>query len=102
VAFSDEEAATGYSNDLRVRVGAHKVPGICEAIEAAGESRSTCRPIRRTSIRSSSSFAKLKALLRKAAERSVDALWNRIADLLAALTPDERANYCRNAGYAPR
>jgi transposase len=45
-------------------------------------------------------FAKLKALLRKAAERSVDALWTRIATLLTAFPPDECANYFRNAGYA--
>jgi transposase len=45
-------------------------------------------------------FAKLKALLRKAAERSVDALWNRIANLLDAFTAHECANYFRNAGYA--
>jgi transposase len=45
-------------------------------------------------------FAKLKALLRKAAERSVEGLWNRIAALLDAFSPDECANYFRNAGYA--
>ena len=45
-------------------------------------------------------FAKLKARLRKAAERSVDALWTRIATLLTAFPPDECANYFRNAGYA--
>ena len=45
-------------------------------------------------------FAKLKALLRKAAERSVEGLWNRIACLLDAFTPDECVNYFRNAGYA--
>ena len=44
-------------------------------------------------------FAKLKALLRKAAERSVEGLWNRIACLLEAFQPDECANF-RNAGYA--
>ena len=45
-------------------------------------------------------FAKLKALLRKAAERSVDDLWNQIAALLGAFTPNECANYFRNLGYA--
>jgi transposase len=45
-------------------------------------------------------FAKLKALLRKAAERSVESLWNRIACLLNALPPDECANYFHNSGYA--
>jgi len=47
-------------------------------------------------------FAKLKALLRKAAERSVEDLWYRIARLHDAFLPDECANYFRNAGYAAR
>ena len=45
-------------------------------------------------------FAKLKALLRKAAEREIDALWTRIGKLLDAFTTDECAAYLRHAGYA--
>lgn len=45
-------------------------------------------------------FAKLKLLLRKAAERSVDATWRRIGTLLDAFPPQECANYLRNSGYA--
>jgi transposase len=45
-------------------------------------------------------FAKLKALLRKAAERTVDSVCERIGTLLDAFTPDECANYLKNAGYA--
>ena len=45
-------------------------------------------------------FAKLKHLLRKAAERSSNATWRRIASLLNALPPSECANYLRNSGYA--
>ena len=44
-------------------------------------------------------FAKLKTLLRKAAERSVEAVWKRIGDLLDRFPPAECANYLRNAGY---
>ena len=44
-------------------------------------------------------FAKLKALLRKAAERTVDGLWNAIGQLLDLFPPDECANYLANAGY---
>ena len=47
-------------------------------------------------------FAKLKVLLRKAAERSIEDLWNRIANLLDVFTPSECANYFRNARYAPQ
>jgi len=45
-------------------------------------------------------FAKLKTLLRKAAERSITATWQRIGTLLDAFTPQECANYIVNAGYA--
>lgn len=45
-------------------------------------------------------FAKLKTLLRKADERSIDATWRRIGDLLCAFTADECAAYLRHAGYA--
>ncbi len=45
-------------------------------------------------------FAKLKALLRKAAERSVEATWRRIGELLDCFTPTECANYLANSGYA--
>ena len=45
-------------------------------------------------------FAKLKALLRKAAERTVEATWKRIGSLLHTFKPTECAAYFRNAGYA--
>ena len=47
-------------------------------------------------------FAKLKALLRKAARRSTDAIWHQIGSLLGAFSPQECANYFRNAGYASK
>jgi hypothetical protein len=46
-------------------LSAHKVPGIREAIEAAVQSCFTCLPIRRTSIRSSSSLPKSKPCCEK-------------------------------------
>ena len=45
-------------------------------------------------------FAKLKALLRKAAERTVDALWDTIGQTLDTFTPQECINYFKHAGYA--
>src|ERR1700730_7683771 len=44
-------------------------------------------------------FAKLKALLRKAAKRSVDALWNKIGEFLHTLSSTECANYFASSGY---
>ena len=44
-------------------------------------------------------FAKLKHLLRKAAARTLQAICTAIGQSLTAFTPDECANYFRNAGY---
>ena len=45
-------------------------------------------------------FAKLKHLLRQAAERTIEATWKRIGEILRRFTPAECANYLVNAGYA--
>jgi len=45
-------------------------------------------------------FAKLKAFLRKAAERSIPCLQRRIASLIPSFSARECANYFRHAGYA--
>lgn len=81
-------------------LSAHKVSGVREAIEATGSKLLYLPPYSPDFNPIEQLFAKLKALLRKAAERSVDALWNRIAYLLDAFAPQECANYFRNAGYA--
>ena len=81
-------------------LSAHKVPGIREAIEAAGAKLLYLPPYSPDFNPIEQLFAKLKALLRRAAERSIESLWNRIACLLDAFQPDECANYFRNSGYA--
>jgi len=45
-------------------------------------------------------FAKLKTLLRKADERTIEDTWKRIGSLLDRFTPAEWANYLNNSGYA--
>jgi len=45
-------------------------------------------------------FAKLKTLLRNAAEPTVEATWQRIGGLLNCFTPQDCANYIRKAGDA--
>ena len=45
-------------------------------------------------------FAKLKTLMRKTAARSLEAITQAVAQILATYTPAECANYLRNAGYA--
>ena len=78
---------------------AHKVAGVAEAIRAAGASllylpaySPDLNPIEQL-------FAKLKALLRKAAARTRDALWNTIGVLLDQFTPEECESYITNPGY---
>ena len=43
--------------------------------------------------------AKLRALLRKAAERTVEGLWTALGSLIDAFTPVECTNYFQAAGY---
>ena len=44
-------------------------------------------------------FAKLKHWLRKAAQRTTEAVYDAIAPILSAVSPAECANYFANAGY---
>lgn len=80
-------------------LSSHKVVGVREAIEAAGAELRYLPPYSPDLNPIEQLFAKLKALLRKIAARSVDALWTAIGDLLDTFTPDECRNYLRHAGY---
>jgi transposase len=82
-------------------LSSHKVTGVRKLIEVTGARLLYLPPYSPDFNPIEQVFAKLKALLRKAAERSIDALWNRIGDLLNAFAPVECANYFRNAGYEP-
>jgi transposase len=77
----------------------HKALGVREAIEAAGATLLYLPPYSPDLNPIEHAFAKLKALLRKAAERSIDALWTRIGTLLDDFTPQQCAAYLRHAGY---
>jgi transposase len=82
-------------------LSAHKVKGVRKLIEARGAKLIYLPPYSPDLNPIEMVFAKLKALLRKAAERTRDALWDRIGLLLNAFTPTECANYLAHAGYAP-
>ena len=77
----------------------HKAAGVREAIEAAGAKLLYLPPYSPDFNPIELLFAKLKALLRKAAERSIEALWTRIGKLLDQITADECAAYLRHDGY---
>ena len=80
---------------------AHKGRLVREAIEAVGASLLYLPPYSPDFNPIENAFAKLKALLRKAAERTVKGLWTAIGRLLDAFTPAECANYFEAAGYNP-
>ena len=77
----------------------HKVAGVREAIAATGavflllpSYSPDQNPIEQV-------FAKLKAMLRKTAPRSREALWRSIGSIVSAYPPQECANHLRNCGY---
>jgi transposase len=77
----------------------HKVAGVMEAIQAADATMfflpaysPDLNPIEQV-------FSKLKALLRKAAERTVPNLWRRIRSILRSISEKECLNFFRHAGY---
>jgi transposase len=80
----------------------HRVAGVQETIEAAG---ATLRYLPKYSPDLNPiemAFSKLKAHLRKAAERTIPHLSRRIGTLMAAFSPQECTNYFKHAGYASR
>jgi transposase len=77
----------------------HKVSGVREAIESVG---ATLRYLPQYSPDLNPielSFSKIKAHLRKAAERTVSRLWRRIGTITRSLSANECANYFAHAGY---
>lgn len=80
-------------------LGSHKVAGVRQAIEAKGARLLYLPPYSPDLNPIEQAFAKLKALLRKAAARSIEALWIAIGTVLDHFSPTECANYLANSGY---
>jgi transposase len=80
-------------------LSSHKGPRVRELIETAGASLRYLPPYSPDFNPIENAFAKLKALLRKAAERTLEGLWTAIGRLLHSFTPGECANYFAAAGY---
>jgi transposase len=74
-------------------LASHKAPAVRNAIDAAGARLLFLPPYSRDFNPIENAFAKLKALLRKAAERTVDGLSATIGILIHLFTPTECANY---------
>jgi transposase len=81
-------------------LAAHKVAGVRQAIERVGARLVYLPPYSPDFNPIEQAFAKLKWLLRSAAQRTVDGLHQAIADALVQFPPVECQNYFRNSGYA--
>jgi transposase len=77
----------------------HKVAGVREAIEAAGATLMFIPPYSPDLNPIEMAFAKLKALLRAKAIRTMEVLWNALGTLVGCFTPKECANFFRHDGY---
>ena len=80
---------------------AHKAAGVREIIERAGAELLFLPPYSPDFNPIENAFAKLKAMLRKAAERTIDGLWSTTAKIIDTFNPTECANYFTAAGYEP-
>jgi transposase len=83
-------------------LGSHKGKAVRRAIRKTGAKLFFLPPYSPDLNPIEQVFAKLKTLLRKAAERTIEATWKRIGQLLDNFTPAECANYLANAGYASK
>ena len=83
-------------DNLRV----HKMAGVRQAIEAAGARLLFMPPYSPDLNPIEQAFAKYKALLRKAAERTVESLWHTIGRIADLFSPAECRNFFNNAGYS--
>jgi transposase len=80
-------------------LSSHKRAGVREAIEGAGARLVYLPPYSPDLNPIEQAFAKLKALLRKAGERTVEGLWRLLGRLLDEFAPDECRNYLSHCGY---
>ncbi len=82
-------------------LSSHKGPRVREMIETAGATLHYLPPYSPDFNPIEMAFSKLKALLRKAAERSIAGLWDAIGRLIDLVTPKEATNFFVAAGYEP-
>jgi transposase len=83
-------------------LSAHKAPRIREAIEAAGATVRYLPPYSPDLNPIEMMFSKLKAFLRKLAERTIPRLCRAIGSFVPRLTACQATNYFRHAGYASK
>ncbi len=79
---------------------AHKSEAVRRHVERAGAELRLLPPYSPDLNPIEMAFAKLKAILRKAAKRTIDGLWDAITDVLPQFSAEACANYFTAAGYA--
>lgn len=82
-------------------LSSHKRLAAREIIEAVGARLMFLPPYSPDFNPIEKAFSKLKALLRKAAERTVSDLWDRIGKIVELIDPQEAQNYFASCGYDP-
>jgi transposase len=82
-------------------LSSHKGPAVRAMIEAAGAELRFLPPYSPDFNPIENAFSKLKAMLRKSAQRSVDGLWRTVGEIIDKFTPAECQNYFSAAGYDP-
>jgi len=80
-------------------LSSHKVAGVQEALASVGARIVYLPPYSPDLNPIEKLFAKLKAMLRKAGKRTVDALWNEVGILLGTIQPAECLKYFKSCGY---
>ena len=82
-------------------LSSHKRAAVKERIETAGATLRFLPPYSPDFNSIEKAFSRLKAMLRKAGERTVSGLWDLIGKLVDIFQPDECTNYFKSCGYEP-
>ena len=82
-------------------LAAHRIAGVRTAIESAGARLLLLPPYSPDFNPIENAVAKLKAILRKAAARTIPSLWNAIREAFPQFTPEQCANFFTATGYEP-
>ena len=102
VAYVEQQlAATLSPGDVVImdNLPAHEVSGVRKAIESVGATLKYLPPYSPDFNPIEKAFAKLKALLRKAAKRTVEELWDKLAQIIQTVSKTECENYFTACGY---
>ncbi len=81
-------------------LGSHKSKAVRLAIRAAGAHLFFLPPYSPDLNPIEQVFAKLKHLMRKASQRTVESTWRKTGELMSLFSPAECQNYLTNSGYA--